>query len=396
MPKKRISSSIDFSDTEVAFQYKNTVELKKSSMLFKMLSYPLMVRLGPKLASASLKMKLPIRGLIKSTMFGQFCGGEDIEECQETIHLLGKYNVGTILDFATEACESDADFERVLAEVMHTIELAQVDVNVPFAVFKPTGLGRSGLLEKKDRKLPLSSEEQEEFELIRNRFERICQYAYDHKVRILVDAEESWIQDSVDQLVRDMMMKFNKERAIVYNTIQLYRNDRLDFLKRSYGDAAANAYFLGVKLVRGAYLEKEGSRAKVNGYANPIHTSKEATDQDYNLALRFCIENSDKISTVAGTHNEKSTKLLVDMMDEFEISPDDERIYFAQLLGMSDNLSFRLAKDSYRVCKYVPYGKLNELLPYLSRRAEENSSIQGQSGRELSLIQEELKRRSQG
>ena len=175
-------------------------------------------------------------------MFGQFCGGEDIEECQETIHLLGKYNVGTILDFATEACESDADFERVLAEVMHTIELAQVDVNVPFAVFKPTGLGRSGLLEKKDRKLPLSSEEQEEFELIRNRFERICQYAYDHKVRILVDAEESWIQDSVDQLVRDMMMKFNKERAIVYNTIQLYRNDRLDFLKRSYGDAAANAY----------------------------------------------------------------------------------------------------------------------------------------------------------
>ena len=399
MSKDRLDRSkslkaVDFSDTEVAFAHKDKSELHRSYLLFKMLSYPLLVKMGPKFAGVSLKLKLPIRSLIKKTMFGQFCGGEDIEECSQTIKMLGDSGVGTILDFATEACESEADFERVMKEVMHSIELAQMEGHVPFAVFKPTGLGRSKLFEKRDRKLDLSEEEKNEFRVISERFESVCKYAFEHNVRILVDAEESWIQDSVDQLVENMMQRYNKERAIIYNTIQLYRKDRLDFLKISYGNASAKGYYLGVKLVRGAYLEKEGLRAKELGYVNPIHSSKEAADQDFNLALRYCIENSQKLSIVAGTHNEKSTKILMDLMNEFGLDSSDERVYFAQLLGMSDNLSFQLAKNGYNVCKYVPYGKLEELLPYLSRRAEENSSIQGQSGRELSLIDKELTRRS--
>ncbi|SMF46923.1 proline dehydrogenase family protein [Pseudobacteriovorax antillogorgiicola] len=386
--------NVDFSDTQVAFAHLEDSELRKAFLLFKMLSYPSLVKLGPILAGLSLKLRLPIRRLVKNTMFGQFCGGEDIEECRSTIQNLAHSGIGTILDFATEACRNEEDFERVKQEVKHTIELAQMERDVPFAVFKPTGLGRINLLEKRDRKLELSDAEKEEFKVVARRFEEICEYAFQHNVRVLVDAEESWIQDSVDQLVRDMMVKFNKERPIVYNTIQLYRKDRLDFLKSCYGDASAYGYHLGVKLVRGAYLEKEASHAKDLRVANPIHASKEATDQDYNLAIRFCIENIQIISLVAGTHNEKSTKLLMSLMHEFGVANHDPRVYYAQLLGMSDNLSYQLAKNGYNVCKYVPYGRLEELLPYLSRRAEENSSIQGQSGRELSLIQQELNRRS--
>ena len=349
--------------------------------------------MGPKAAAIALKTHLPVKGLIRQTIFGQFCGGEDIEECREVSQFLAQDNIGTILDFATEGSQTEKSFDRVRDEVKKTIDESAQNPSIPFAVFKPTGIGRAALLEKRDRKLSLTMTEQNEFERFKERFEDICQYAAKKKVRILVDAEESWIQDSVDSLVRVAMLKHNKKEAIIFNTIQHYRKDRLDFLKASYGDAAANGYFLGVKLVRGAYLEKEAKKAQELGYSNPLHSSKEASDQDYNLGLRFCMENIDQISLCAGTHNEKSTKILMELMAESSLERNDKRVCFAQLFGMSDNLSYNLAKYGYNVAKYLPYGPLSELLPYLSRRAEENSSIQGQTGRELSMIEKELERR---
>ncbi len=386
---------LDFSNTQQAFSQKSDAELRRSYLLFKALSLPFLVKLGPFLTKLALLLKLPIRGLIRKTIFGQFCGGETIEECQKVVNKLDKVQVGTILDFATEASQREKDFNRVQDEILATIDLSAAHSAIPFAVFKPSGIGPGDVLEKRDRKLPLSNAEQQKFQAFAQRFEKVCRHAWEKQVRIFVDAEESWIQDSVDQLTRKMMMQFNKEKAIVFNTIQLYRKDRLDFLKRSYGDASAHGYFLGVKLVRGAYLEKEAIKAAELGYANPLHASKEATDQDYNLALRFCVEKIERIATCAGTHNEKSTRLLINLLNEFKIDKNDSRIYFAQLLGMSDHLTFNLAHHGYNVCKYVPYGKLHELLPYLSRRAEENSSIRGQTGRELAMIQTELERRNQ-
>lgn len=384
---------VDFRDTSVAFKHLSNSELRRAYFLFKILSYPTLTRWAPAFASLSLKFKLPVRSLIKATMFGQFCGGEDIKECSSTIQELGKAGIGTILDFATEACTSESDFEAVKKEVKYTIQLAQENLDVPFAVFKPTALGRLSLLAKHDSKESLTESELREFELIRSRFKEICRFAFEHGVRVLVDAEDSWIQNSVDGLVEEMMKLYNQEEPIVFNTIQLYRRDRLQYLKQSAQQATAGGYKLGVKLVRGAYLEKEEQRAKELRYENPIQPSKEETDRDYNLALEFCLDYEHQIALVAGTHNEFSTGFLMKLMKDRSISPSDRRIYFAQLLGMSDHLSYNLAKSGYNVCKYVPYGRLEELLPYLARRAEENSSIKGQSSRELVMISQELKRR---
>lgn len=386
-------SALDLANTEIAFARMSDGELQQAYWLFKLISNPFLVKCGPILASLSLKMRLPVRGLIKSTFFGQFCGGESIEECLPRVEGLHGDGVGTILDYASEASNSEDDFDRVVAETKRTIDLAAGNPGIPFAVFKPSGIARFDLLEKKDRHLDLSLSEREEFSRIEGRFEILCSYAFEKGVRLLIDAEESWIQASIDQIVRRMMQAYNQISPIVYNTFQMYRRDRLDYLRQCYGDAAAGNYYLGVKLVRGAYLEKETSRAKRLFYKSPLHASKEATDQDFNLALRFCVEHRDRIALCAGTHNERSTKILSQLLDEYSIDKGDKGFYFAQLLGMSDHLTFNLAGTGHNVCKYVPYGPLDYLLPYLSRRAEENSAIKGQAGRELSLIHAEIKRR---
>lgn len=387
------SGSLDLANTEIAFARLSDRQLQQSYWLFKMIGNPLLVRFGPKLASFSLGMRLPVRSLIKKTIFGQFCGGESIDECRPRIKELAEHGIGSILDYACEAVSSEEVFDRVVEETKRNIDLAASDNKLPFAVFKPTGIARFGLLEKKDRRLDLSDQERAEFQRVEKRFEDLASYAEERDVRLLIDAEESWIQETIDQIVRTLMRRVNQKRPIIYNTFQMYRRDRLDYLKQCYGDAAANNYFLGVKLVRGAYLEKEIARAKSLSYRNPLHVSKEATDQDYNLALRYCLEHRRRIAICAGTHNERSTRFLSQLMKEYAVDKNDPHVYFSQLLGMSDHLSFNLSHEGYLVCKYVPYGPLEDLLPYLSRRAAENSSIQGQTSRELNLIVDELNRR---
>jgi proline dehydrogenase len=383
-----------FENTEIAFQSKSNSQLKRAYLLFKIISFPIIVKIGKILMPIALKLNLPIKGLIKSTIFSQFCGGESISECSSTINNLGKYGVGTILDYSVEGQESLEEVENTVNEIIKTIERGANDPNIPFAVFKVTGVASFSLLEKVSLDIPLSEKEQKEFQEIEERVERICQRAYACNLPVFIDAEESWIQKAIDDLAFKMMCKFNSERAIVYNTIQMYRWDRLKFLKTSLDEAKNHSLVYGVKLVRGAYMEKERLRAEKLGYKSPIQETKEDTDNDFNAALEFICENNTYFALCAGTHNEESSMLLTHLMEKQGLSATNNRFYFAQLLGMSDHISFNLANAKYNVAKYVPYGPVKEVLPYLLRRADENTSVAGQTGRELSLIQKEKKRRS--
>ena len=282
-----------------------------------------------------------------------------------------------------------------MEEILRTVAVAKDRKEIPFSVFKPTGICRFALLEKKSAST-LNDAEQAEWARVEARMLRLCQAAYDAGEPILVDAEESWIQPAIDALVERMMERFNRERAIVYNTVQLYRHDRLAYLKAAHERAVKGGYFIGMKLVRGAYMEKERARAAEQGYPDPIQPDKAASDRDYDAALRFCVEHIDRISVVAGTHNERSSLLLARLMQERGLAHNDPRIHFSQLLGMSDNISYNLAAAGYNVAKYVPYGPVREVLPYLIRRAQENTSARGQTGRELGLILTEQKRRRSG
>lgn len=382
-----------FENTEIAFQSKSNSQLKRAYLLFKIISFPIIVKIGKILTPIALKLHLPIKGLIKSTIFSQFCGGESISECSSTINNLGKYGVGTILDYSVEGQESLEEVENTVNEIIKTIERGANDPNIPFAVFKVTGVASFSLLEKVSLDIPLSEKEQKEFQEIEERVERICQRAYACNLPVFIDAEESWIQKAIDDLAFKMMCKFNSERAIVYNTIQMYRWDRLKFLKTSLDEAKNHSLVYGVKLVRGAYMEKERLRAEKLGYKSPIQETKEDTDNDFNAALEFICENNTYFALCAGTHNEESSMLLTHLMEKQGVSTTNNRFYFAQLLGMSDHISFNLANAKYNVAKYVPYGPVKEVLPYLLRRADENTSVAGQTGRELSLIQKEKKRR---
>lgn len=388
-----MSSELSFSDTAIAFESKTNEDLKRAHLLFSAIGMNWLVQAGAPLVNMAFAINLPITGLIRKTVFKQFCGGESIEECEATTELLAKYHIGTILDYSVEGKEEEAVFEATCNEILHTIDKAKGNAKIPFCVFKPTGIARLGLLAKINAKEQLNKEQHDEITAVRERMNRICKAAYDNNVRLFIDAEESWIQDAVDALVREMMLKYNKEKAIVFNTAQLYRHDRLEFIKRSLFDAKTNNYYLGMKLVRGAYMEKERERAKEMGYASPIYPNKAAADKGYDDALRFCVENIDRIAFCAGTHNETSSALLVQLMQEKGISKTDPRIYFSQLLGMSDHISFNLSHAGYNVVKYVPYGPVKNVLPYLIRRAQENTSVKGQTGRELALILAEMKRR---
>jgi proline dehydrogenase len=383
-----------FENTEIAFKSKSDSQLKRAYLLFKIISFPIIVKIGKIITPIALKLHLPIQGLIKSTIFSQFCGGESINECTNTIDHLGKFGVGTILDYSVEGQESLEDVENTVNEIIRTIEHGAEDPNIPFAVFKVTGVASFSLLEKVSLATSLSTDEQKEFQEIESRVERICQRAFDCNLPVFIDAEESWIQKAIDDLAFKMMCKFNSKRAIVYNTLQMYRWDRLEFLKTCLTDAKDHSLVYGVKLVRGAYMEKERLRAEKLGYMSPIQNTKENTDNDFNAALEFICENHESFALCAGTHNENSSMLLTDLMNKHGISSTNNRFYFAQLLGMSDHISFNLSNAKFNVAKYVPYGPVKEVLPYLLRRADENTSVAGQTGRELSLIQQEKKRRS--
>jgi proline dehydrogenase len=383
-----------FENTEIAFKSKSDSQLKKAYLLFKIISYPVIVKIGKIITPIALKLRLPIKGLIKSTIFSQFCGGESIEECSKTIENLGKFGVGTILDYSVEGQESLEEVENTVQEIIKTIERGANDPNIPFAVFKVTGVASFSLLEKASSNVSLTEVEKQDFQEIELRVERICQKAYDCNLPVFIDAEESWIQQAIDDIAFKMMCKFNKERAIVYNTLQMYRWDRIDYLKFCLDEAKNHRIIYGVKLVRGAYMEKERLRAEKMGYKSPIQATKEDSDKDFNLALEFICENQDYFALCAGTHNEKSSLLLTELMQKNGISSTNNRFYFAQLLGMSDHISFNLSNSKFNVAKYVPYGPVKEVLPYLLRRADENTSVAGQTGRELSLIQSEKRRRS--
>jgi proline dehydrogenase len=386
-------ATLSFDNTEIAFKLKSNNELKQSYLLFKAIGYNWLVKLGPPMVNGAFNVGLPIKGLIKNTVFKQFCGGESMDDCNKTIDQLHSYGVGTILDYSVEGEEKEESFNATATETLETISKAKNNPKIPFCVFKVTGLGRFDLLAKVSAKETLTSTEESEWGRVKNRIHNICKTAHDNNVRIFIDAEESWIQPAIDDLAHHMMREFNNQKCIVYNTIQLYRHDRLAFLKASFEDAVKNNYYLGLKLVRGAYMEKERERAVKLGYPSPIQPDKASSDKDYNEALRFCINHIDKISVCAGSHNEQSSMLLTQLMAEKGLSNNDQRVYFSQLYGMSDHISFNLSSAGYNVAKYLPYGPVKAVMPYLFRRAAENTSVKGQAGRELTLISREVARR---
>lgn len=385
-----------FEDTEVAFSYKSENELRKANLVFTVVNHPWVSAAATSLVKAALALHLPVTGLIRRTVFEHFCGGEDIESAESTIRQLAQYNVGTILDYSAEGEQTEEAFDQTLYEILRTITKARGRKEMPFCVFKVTGIASAPLLEKAQRKEPLNAEEQASLEKAKARVSRICKKAYESDVPVLIDAEDTQIQDVIDEWAYDMMRLYNKEGAIVFNTFQLYRTDMYSKLRIAFHDAVMHNYYLGAKLVRGAYMEKERERAKEYGYQSPIHATKEDTDNAFNKALAFCISNKQRITVMCGSHNEYSNYYLTVLMDKHGMQPNDKRVWFAQLYGMSDNISFNLARANYNVAKYVPYGPVRTVMPYLFRRAEENTSVAGQSSRELTLIRKELARRRNG
>ncbi|MBR9998376.1 MAG: proline dehydrogenase family protein, partial [Cyclobacteriaceae bacterium] len=333
---------------------------------------------------------------IKNNLFLHFCGGESISDSESTILSLAKYNIGTILDYAVEGENTEEAFDHTAAEIIRTIDRSANDPNIPFCVFKPTGMASIDLLEKVQPGKKLTKEETLSFERIKNRWDRVCGESFNHDERIFIDSEDSYIQDPIDMIIYELMERYNREKAIVWNTYQMYRVGMLDNLEKAIEKARRKEYFFGAKLVRGAYMEKERERAEVMGYPDPIQPDKNATDSAYDTGLELCIKNRDIVSVCSGSHNERSNYYLTELMADAGMLPGDERVYFAQLYGMSDHISFNLAKAGYNVVKYVPYGPVDAVIPYLLRRAEENTSISGQSSREFTLIQKELRRRKAG
>ncbi len=384
---------IRFDDTAVAFSYKSDKALKKAHFIFSLVNNPWLSSIATGLAKAGLALKLPVKGLIRTTVFEHFCGGETIDQSVNTIHTLSKYHVGAILDYSAEGAKNEEGFDNTTNEILKTLDKAKGNPAIPFTVFKSTGLVLMEVLERVQSNAPLSPEQQEAFQHFRDRVEKICARAFEYDVPVMIDAEDSWIQNPIDELAYEMMRKYNQKRPIVYNTFQMYRRDMLDNLRKAYHDAELHNYFLGVKMVRGAYMEKEAERAQKMNYPNPIHPNKQATDDSFNNGLAFCMDNKHRISLMCGSHNEYSNQYLAQLMEKHGLKNSDNHVWFAQLLGMSDNISFNLAKADYNVAKYVPYGPVELVMPYLIRRAEENTSVAGQSSRELTLIRKEIARR---
>lgn len=388
------TKNLSFSDTEIAFKNKSNGDLQRAYWLFKIISSNFLTQVGPPITNFALNIGLPIKGLIKKTIFKQFCGGESIEDCLTSINQLSQSQVGTILDYSVEGEESEKAFDDTLQELLRSIRFADLHREaIPFSVFKITGIGRFELLAKINNKESLTDSENKEYDKIYDRVLQICQLCFDLKIKVLIDAEHSWIQDVIDDLAIEMIGKFNQEQVIIYNTYQLYRHDKLEHLKKDIETAKKNGFLIGAKLVRGAYMEIERERAAEKSYPSPIQKDKSSSDHDYNAGLLYCLENLDMIGFMAGTHNEESSLLLAHEIEKRGIDPTNERIYFAQLLGMSDNLTYNLAAHGYNVAKYMPYGPIKAVMPYLFRRAQENTSVAGQTSRELLLLTKEMKRR---
>lgn len=394
---------ISFDNTEIAFRSKNKQDLQRAYLLFKIIGAPAIVKLGKIVTPIALRLRLPINGLIKKTIFKQFCGGETIADCDPAITSLHAFGIGTILDYSVEGKTKEEDFEYTTQIIIQTIEKSATDKRIPFAVFKVTGIGQHHLLElvceqiRASRKgielRPFTHQENEQIKAIIDRIDRICAAAAKHQTRLFIDAEETWIQTAIDQWTFEMMCKYNTNHCIVYNTIQMYRHDRLTYLKTECERAKNAGIQYGVKLVRGAYMEKERARAQTMSYPSPIQPNKASTDQDYDAALDFLVANKAVFSVCAGTHNENSSMYLATLLHKEQIVPSDSKFYFAQLLGMSDHISYNLSDAGYKVAKYVPFGPVEEVLPYLLRRADENTSVAGQTSRELGLIIKEKARR---
>ncbi|MEB2785762.1 proline dehydrogenase family protein [Algoriphagus persicinus] len=383
--------TISFENMKVAFASKSNAELRKMRLVFAMLNNKFVSDLGIALATIAFKLHLPIKGIMKRTMFGHFCGGETIAESTEAAQKLAKYGVESTLDYSVEGDGDEESYDHTCTEILKTIEKAENQSSLPFAVFKVTGLGDYQIMTKVQAKETLSKEESLAFDKMKDRVNLLCNAAFQKGIKVLVDAEESWFQDVIDELAYEAMEKYNRERCIVYNTYQMYRHDMMARLKAAEVLSKSKGYLLGAKLVRGAYMEKEAERAAEMGYESPIQPSKSATDKDYNLGVEFCIAND--VYLVSGSHNEASNHLVAELIEKHGIDKDSDRVFFAQLYGMSDNISFNLADAGYRVLKYVPYGPVEKVMPYLIRRASENSSIAGQSSREFSMIKRELERR---
>jgi len=384
---------MDFTDTGVAFANKSGFELRRAWLLFSSLQNQLLFKASQNLINSCIKTKIPVGWIVKPTVFRQFCGGTKLEECIPIVKQLGKFNVKGILDFSAECGDSQAVVDQTLAETIRSIDLAAKQPNIPFAVFKPTAFCKKEVLAKMSSHENIDFKTLEEANAFRSCVDRLCSRAYDMGVPIMIDAEDFAFQKFIDEVVDDMMEKYNKRKAIVYNTLQMYRTDRLEFYAESLKKAREKGYFLGMKLVRGAYMERERRRAQELGYPSPIWSDKEKSDIAFDKAQEFSLQNIDCISLFSGTHNEHSCMYLADLMKQHKIPNNDPHIYFSQLYGMSDQISFNLAKQGYNVAKYIPYGPVNKVLPYLLRRAEENSSMADQTGRELRLISAELRRR---
>ncbi|MCX7549494.1 proline dehydrogenase family protein [Xanthomarina sp. F2636L] len=382
-----------FDNTEIAFSLKSNSELNRAYLLFKMISYEPLVKVGKSLTNFAINANLPVDSVIRATVFDHFCGGINEKDCLPVIDAMYEKGVSSVLDFSVEGKEVDSFFEAASEKTLEIIKFSQNKEAMPIAVFKPTGFGKPTLYVKKSEGISFTSEEQKQWDRIEERYDMVCKLAKERDVELLIDAEESWMQKAVDDLVSKMMQKYNTEKPIVYNTLQMYRHDRMAFLKEELEHAEANGYFLGYKIVRGAYMEKENERALKKGYPTPICESKAATDDNFNESAKFILDHLDRISLFAGTHNEASSYLILDLMKEKGIAINDNRVWFGQLYGMSDNISFNLAKLGYNVAKYVPFGPVKDVLPYLIRRAEENTSVAGQTGRELMLLSKEKARR---
>lgn len=381
-----------FDNTEVAFSLKSNSELERAYFLFKMIQNQPLVKIGTALTNFALKAHLPVEGLIRATVFDHFCGGITENDCISSIDKLYTKGVSSVLDYSVEGKESEEEFDHTLEKILKIIDFSQEKKAVPFAVFKPTGFGRFALFQKITEKKELTADEKSEWLRVKERFDTVCKAAHQKNVPLLIDAEESWMQDAADNLIEDMMMRYNKERALIFNTLQMYRHDRLAYLKTLHQKAQKEGFHIGMKVVRGAYMEKERKRAEEKGYESPICSDKLATDINYDAAVTYMLQYKD-MALFAGTHNELSSYLVMDLASKHAISKEDNRLWFGQLYGMSDNISFNLSSLGYNVAKYLPFGPVRDVMPYLIRRAEENTSVAGQTSRELNLLQTERKRR---
>lgn len=388
-----LREKVSFDNTQVAFAHKSDMELMRAYYLFLAMNYKWLVDAGTGMINIALGVGFPIKFAIKPTLFLQFCGGESIQDCEATIRALSKAKIGTILDYSVEGAGDEASFDRTTEETIATIRRAHLSLDIPFCVFKVTGVASTPLLEKIQAGQPLTADETAAWQRVQARVDRICKTAFEQNVRLFIDGEETWIQDTIDDLAYEMMRRYNRSQAVIYNTYQMYVAKKLAQLKDALRIAARDDFYLGAKVVRGAYMEKERARATEKGYPDPIQPDKETCDKDYNEALDVCLRNRKKVALCAGTHNEYSSYYLMALMEKYSVKPADPHVWFSQLYGMSDNISYNLAYAGYNVAKYVPYGPVEAVLPYLFRRADENTAIAGQTSREFNLVRSEIQRR---